>query len=158
MVFKLFKKKERFGLPEKGEIDIPPTPPLMQEEYPELPTFPTFEEEKTEGAGEKKDLTISAVDEMERQAIRGVEGELGEREELKLTKPIFVEARLYKAVMDDVGVLRNVLKDSADMLQTMSDLKDDKEKNYGVWHKQIEDIQRKLIYADNSLFGKKSRS
>ena len=154
MVFKLFKKKRKLNLPERGEIDVPPAP-LLQEESVELPTFPTFEEEMAEESKIKEDVTPSAVEDMERQAIKSVEGELWERDDLKLTKPIFIEARLYKAVIDDIGVLKNVLKDSADMLQTMSDLKDDREKNYGVWHKQIEDIQRKLIYADNSLFSKR---
>ena len=157
MSFKLFKKKQKLELFGKGDIDVPPAPPLLQEESVELPTFPTFEEEKNEASTNIKEKNISTAEEMESQAIREVEDELGERETLELTKPLFIEARLYKAVMDDVGVLRNTLKDNADTLQTINDLKDDKEKNYGIWHKQIEDVQRKLIYADNSLFGKKSR-
>ena len=147
MAFNLFKKKKKGPkMMEKPDIDIPPV--SMPEESMELPTFPTPEEMESP----KKE---SAVDEMERQAIRGVESELGERGEMELTRPIFIEAKLYKAVMDDVGVLKNILKDNTDRLQTISNLKDSREKSYGTWHKQIEDIQRKLIYADNTLFSKK---
>ncbi|MBW2992122.1 hypothetical protein KY345_02800 [Candidatus Woesearchaeota archaeon] len=148
MVFNLFRKKKKAIGP---EIDIPPAPPSMPEESVELPTFPTPEEARPA----PKMPASSAVEEMEKKAIKGVEEELGEREELELTKPIFIEAKLFKGVMDDIGVLRNVLKDGADRMQQISDLRDDREKNYGIWHKQIEDIQRKLIYADNVLFSKK---
>lgn len=152
MVFDLFKKKKKgLDLPEKSEIDIPPAPPMMPEESVELPTFPT--PEATEPI--KPESAMPSVEKMEASAIKGVEGELGEREDLELVRPIFIEANLYKGVMDDVGVLKSVLKDSTNRLQRIGELKDDREKNYGLWHKQIEDIQRKLIYADNSLFGKK---
>lgn len=152
MAFSLFKKKKKgLELPEKSDIDIPPAAPAMPEESVELPTFPAVEEAEPPVPAKPS----SPVEDMEKQAIKGVEEELGERESLELKKPIFIEAKLYKGVMDDIGVLKSVLKDSNDSLQKIGDLKDDREKNYGVWHKQIEDIQRKLIYADNSLFGKK---
>jgi hypothetical protein len=156
MVFALFKKKKKdMGLPGKADIDIPPIPMgSMPEESIELPTFPSLEEfEKPK----KKEAAPSSVNEMEELAVKEVEDELEERGGLELTTPIFVEASFYKGVMDDLGVLKNVLKDSSDRLQMISDLRDDKEKNYNIWHKQIEDIQKKLIYADNSLFGKKPR-
>ena len=148
MVFNLFKKKKKTlsGLDRTG-LDIPPV--SMTEEDIDLPTFPSSEDI------EMPKSRTSEIGAMETEAIKDVESQLGEREDLELKKPIFVEAKLYKGVMDDVGVLKTVLKDSTDRLQTISDLKDSREKNYGVWHKQIEDIQRKLIYTDNVLFGKK---
>lgn len=155
MVFEIFRKKKRsIGMPMRADIETPPIPMISgDDETLELPTFPTFEEVEKPRRKEK----ISDVDEIERVAMKDVESELDERENLELTTPIYVEAKLYKGVMDDLGVLRNVLKDSADRMQTISDLRDDREKNYGVWHKQIDDIQRKLIYADNTLFSKKVR-
>jgi hypothetical protein len=153
MVFEIFRKKKRsIGMPARADIEIPPIPMISGAEEPlELPTFPTLEEAEKPGKRE----AISDVDEIERLAIKDVEEELEERENPELTTPIYVEARLYKGVMDDLGVLRNVLKDSADRLQMISDLMDDREKHYNIWHKQIDDIQRKLIYADNTLFSKK---
>ena len=156
MVFNLFKKKgKNTDLSGKAEIDIPPIPARsMSEESIELPTFPSLEEfEKPK----KREASPSSVDEVEKQAINDVEEEMEERGSLELTTPIFVEAKFYRGVMDDLGVLRNVLKDSSDRLQMISDLRDDREKNYNIWHKQIEDIQKKLIYADSSLFVKKVR-
>ena len=158
MAFNLFKKKRKsLELPGKSELDIPPVP-SMPEKAVELPTFPTLEESRAEAKAESpkmKEKPMPKVEEFERSAVRKVEEEVGDREGLELTKPIFIDAKLYKGVMDDIGVLKNVLKDSADSLVKISDLKDDREKNYSIWHKQIEDIQKKLIYADNTLFSKK---
>lgn len=158
MVFKLFRKrKEEFEFPEKGEIEVPPAPPAIPEEPAELPTFPSVEEPEVEVKEKEPEMVEeapSSVEEMEKESISGVKESLEEREGLELTKPLFIEAKLYKGIIDDISVLKNTLKDSADELMKMGDLKDDREKNYSVWHKQIEDIQRKLIYVDNSLFGK----
>jgi hypothetical protein len=155
MGFNLFKKKSKgIALPGKEDIDFPPAPlGIGSDDSVELPTFPSLEDFDRP----RKRGSSPEVEEIEKQAVKDVEGELGERGSLELTTPIFVEARLYKGVMDDLGVLKNVLKDSTDRLQMISDLRDDREKNYGVLHKQIEDIQRKLIYADNTLFSKKIR-
>jgi hypothetical protein len=153
MVFEIFRKKKKStGMPAKADLDAPPSSEFSAAEEPlELPTFPVLEDIEKPSRGE----SVSDVDYIEREAVGEVEGELGEREGLELTTPIFVEAKLYKGVISDLTTLRNVIKDSVDRLQTISDLRDDREKNYDVWHKQIEDIQKKLIYADNSLFSKK---
>lgn len=144
MAFNLFKKrKKEFEFPEKSDIEIPPAPSSIPEEDAELPTFPSAEE-----------AAPSTIEDVEKDAVRSVEESLEERESLELKKPLFIEARLYKGIIDDIGVLKTALKDNADKLTKISNLKDDREKNYSFWHKQIEDIQRKLIYADDSLFGK----
>lgn len=152
MGFKLFKKKSKgIGLMGKSDVDTPPISP-MEEESVELPTFPSAEEVKS---SKPKEKDTSAVEKLEMGAVKGVEEELGERDDLELVRPIFIEAKLYRGVMDDVGVLKTVLKNNTESLTKIGDLKDDRERNYNKWHKQIEDIQRKLIYADNVLFGKK---
>jgi hypothetical protein len=152
MVFDIFRKKKKSaGMPAKADLDMPPSAGFSATEEPlELPTFPTLEEYEKPGKKEAAD-----VDDIEKEAIEEVEGELEGREDFELKTPIFVEAKLYKGVIDDLTTLRNVLKDGADRLQTISDIRDDREKNYNIWHKQIEDIQKKLIYADSSLFSKK---
>jgi|GEM_PF-3581254 len=159
MAFNIFRKKDKaIGMPKRSELDIPPLP--IESEDVELPTFPSMEdfekkpEIKAKPASKQKGKALHSVEDIEKEAVKEVEGELGEREELELKRPLFIEAKLYKGVMDDIGILKTKLKDSTDMLQKMSDLKDDREKSYSVWHKQIEDIQRKLMYADNSLFRK----
>jgi hypothetical protein len=152
MVFDIFRKKKKStGMPAKVDLDMPPSAGISEAEEPlELPTFPTLEEYEKPGKGE-----VSDVEDIEREAIGEVESELEGRGDIELKTPIFIEAKLYKGVIDDLTTLRNVLKDGADRLQTISDIRDDREKNYGICHKQIEDIQKKLIYADNSLFSKK---
>lgn len=161
MAFGLFKKiKKEFEFPERAEIEVPPTPLSIPKEEPfEFPMFPSAEEDKIGAKAEKpkKEVAPPTVENIEEEAVSSVKEGLEERESLELAKPLFIEGRLYKGMIDDIGVLKNTLKNSSDELMKIGDLKDDREKSYSVWHKQMEDIQRKLIYIDNILFGK-SRS
>jgi hypothetical protein len=163
MAFNLFKrKKKEFDFPEGTDIDIPPAPPSIHEEAFELPTFPSIEEFDVEKAvgqkpkrAKKTEIATSDIEEIERNAISAVQDNLEERENLELKTPLFVEANLYKGVIDDLGVLKAKLKDNADRLLTLGGLTEDKEKTYSVLQKQTEDMQRKLIYVDNTLFSKR---
>ena len=81
-----------------------------------------------------------------------VSGELEERDELKLRKPIFVYLDSYKEIMKEINVTQNTLKEGADSLSRVSDFKEDEDKEFKKWESHIKDIQRKLIYADKTLF------
>lgn len=155
MAFNIFKKKKAFDFPEKGDIEAPPVPPSLTEE-PELPEFPSMEAEevkveaKPEAPKEEK-APEPSVEEVEDKAVKAVEKDLEEAHE---AKPLFIEAKLYKGVLDEIGQIKNSLKDNEGILDKLADFKDDSEKNYNAWHKQVEDIQKKLIFVDRTLFNK----
>ncbi len=141
------EKKEGFEFPEKEDLDIPPAPPSVTEEPTELPSFPV-KEEKVEVP------EISPVDEAEDEAVQIVKEGLEERESLELAKPLYIKYKMYKAMLDEVSQIKIILKESEDTLTRLADFKDDEDKEFAKWRRELDDIQRKLIYADKVLFGK----
>lgn len=158
------------------ELGISPTP-TMEELPEELPTFPTPEEIPKElhkdlpeelpselpedlpkelseiEAGLKEELPeeelASFAKEEERRAY---EIEKEELEEKVPVKPIFVKADLFKGVIDEISSIRRKLKEVDDASTTLADLENDEQREFERWHIILEDIQKKLIFTDKSLF------
>jgi len=139
-------KKESFDFPEKEELDIPPAPPSVGEEFEGFPS--------AQPSSKEMSFDESPVDEVEEEAVKVVREGLQERGSLELTKPLFVRYRYYKAMLDEVGQLKIILKEAEDTLDRMEDFKEDEDKEFAKWRRELDDIQRKLIYVDKTLFGK----
>lgn len=135
------KEKDSFKFPSKEELDIPPAPSLRGTHHDEVPQFPMEAEEP------------EPMQHFEREAVKIEEAELEERDNLSLGKPIFIRSDLFKAMMDEVGVIKTTLKENEQIIGRVGDFKGDEDKEFDKWHNQILDIQRKLIYAEKTLFG-----
>lgn len=140
-------KRESFDFPEREELDIPPAPPSVGDEFG---NFPSAELSSEDLSFEEE----TPVEEVEDEAVRVVSNDLKSRESLEITKPIFVRYKLYKAMLDDVGQLKIILKEAEDTLDRMEDFKEDEDKEFLKWRRELDDIQRKLIFVDKTLFGK----
>ena len=139
-----FKSKKKVGFPEKKELEIPPAPPTKEE----LPSFPSPEEIPEV----KEEKAPSVVEKREGYAIKTQQEELEEREDLTLRKPIFVYLDMYKEMINEIGLTLTTLKESSDSLARVAEFKEDEDKEFNKWGTQIKDIQRKLTYADKTLF------
>ncbi len=144
-----FKAKKRTEFPEKKGLIIPPAPSTKEE----LPVFPSPEE--VPRIKEVPKSGLSPLEKAEKDAIITQEEELGEREELSLKKPIFVYIDAYKEMMKEVTSMSNTLKESEDGLIRVAQFKEDEDNEFKRWESHIKDIQRKLTYADKTLFGSK---
>ena len=145
------KKKKQEGPTISEELEVPAAPPTSEE----LPEFPSEAAPKVKKA--EKEVEIVSKDVVEKEegyAIQLQKGELGEREELK-PKPIFVDLQLYKDMLDEVGLIKSVLKENEDALARVAEFKQDEDKEFKKWQDQLLDVQRKLIFADKTLFGLK---
>ena len=137
------KKRMEAEIPERIEMEIPPAPPKKEE----LPSFPVPKE-----IPQKRE--ISPVEKIEERAVKSQQEELGERDELKLKKPIFVDLDLYKEMINEITLINSNLKEGKDSLSRMDEFSEDEDKEFSKWENSIKDIQKKLIYADKTLFGK----
>ena len=133
------KKRMETRMPERRELEIPPAPPKKEE----LPTFPI-----------PKKRVVSPVEKIEEEAVKSQQEELEEREELKLRKPIFVDLDLYKEMINEITLINSTLKEGKDSLARMDEFREDEDKEFSKWENSIKDIQKKLIYADKTLFAK----
>ncbi|MBW2980231.1 hypothetical protein KY360_02335 [Candidatus Woesearchaeota archaeon] len=119
----------RRGMPKPRIPERLGMPPITEEAAPMPPSFEAVEEQ------------IS----MEERAAMGPPKQ----------GPIFIRADNYKDVLDELNVARNMVKESGVIFAGISDLSSISEQAYERWRLCLQDIERKLLYVDKSLFGKR---
>ena len=144
--FRRFKKKE---IPGKG-LDVPPAPSTAEE----LPSPKEVASIKAVKEAVEKPRP-SSMEQMEARIVEKQKEELGEREELKLKKPIFISAESFKAMLEEIGLTKSILKENEDIITRVGEFKEDQDKEFNKWESQFKDMQKKLIYIDKVLFGLK---
>lgn len=155
-IFKFLKKEKEIG----EDLEIPPAPPIKEA----LPTFAEKEVKVIKEAVEKprpppKPKVRVAPPPKER--IVGVEEAaviaqrrlLAERERLELTKPIFIDVGIFRDVIDEIALIQNTLKETSDSLSRLDEFREDENKEFRRWQSDMQDVQKKLIYVDKTLFG-----
>ena len=146
--FRRFKKKELQG---KG-LEVPPAPSTT-EELPSPKEIASIKAVKE--AVEKPRPIPPPMERMEERAVEEQKEELEEREELKLTKPLFIPAESFKAVLEEIGLAKGILKENEDIMERMAESKEYQDKEFNKCESQFKDMQKRLIFVDKALFGLK---
>ena len=108
---------------------VPPMPKVAEEVPPKMPSFEAVEEQ------------ISQEEEAKMEGpARG---------------PLFIRADNYKYVLDELNVARNIAKESSEIFAGINDISASSEQEYEHWRVCLEDVERKMLYVDKSLFGKR---
>jgi len=151
-IFKFLKKEGEPG----EDLEIPPAPPIKEA----LPTFSEKEVKAIKEAVEKKPRAKEKVLappekilDIEEAAVAAQRRLLGRREHLELTKPLFVDVDVFRNIVDEIALVQNTLKEAKDSLTRLDEFKEDEDKEYKRWLNDIQDVQKKLIYVDKTLFG-----
>ena len=139
------KKKEakKFEFPSKAALEAPPKPPVA--DVGELPEVPEPHEEQAAPAVEEYEVPEQAA-EPEREVHR--------EDVIEVTpkKPIFVKVELYRNLLNEVSIAGTTLRESESSLVRLSHVRAEEDNEFDKWQKQVNDIQRKLIFVDKSLF------
>lgn len=131
----------------KVDIEVPSAPP-SEEELPEFPS-PAKESRKDAKAAVEKKSEAKRVEEL---AVRSEKQELHKMEQHEVKKPIFVKIDAYKDMTDEIGLIKTNLKEAEDLVKRVAEFKEDEDKEFNKWQDQLNDIQKKLIFADKILF------
>lgn len=67
-------------------------------------------------------------------------------------RPIYVEVDDYRRVLDYVGEIKNNIKTSENTLNDLETLRGKKDKEFEHWRNALEDVERKLLFVDKTLF------
>jgi hypothetical protein len=150
-----------FGLsrPEIPDFSRPIAPkPELKSVAPEDFGSAIFEEDSTE-------MHIpEPVAPMTEEHFQGISPALRQIEEVELarevrkpviTKPLFVKADDYKSILGAMSVIKVKIEDSEKILNDLNELKNLKDKSFEKWRTELEDIQRKLLYVDKTLYEKR---
>jgi hypothetical protein len=138
-------KEKKMEAPKR--LEIPPAPPTEEE----LPEFPSLKEKPEVRTAKQR---ISTVERVERESVKKEEEELKRFERGPEVKPVFVRVGAFKDVTDEIMLITNILKESEDTIIRVAEFKEDEDKEFRKWENSLKDIQQKLIFADQSLFGK----
>ena len=169
---RFLKKKEELKSAD-DELDIPPAPPSiegdlglepLEEELPkppELPELPEIEEEMGKEVEEKtpeipsfKPERFVSLEKMERSSVREEKKILKEVHEHKVTRPIFVKISRYKYVLDEIETIKSYLDNLESASIRLDGLMGDKDRKFEKWNEHFKDLQKKLVFVDNTLFAK----
>lgn len=154
------KKKEKKGVIRPvPEFEFPILPPeedlLGEEEELEIPSPPSFTEDVTETI--KRAAEDETHGEMPTEGIEEMPlpefGEIEKKLKLKPRKAIYVKINRYKNILGELRLTRNRLSEADDALMRVAELKIYKDKEFEKWRESLEDLQRKLIFVDRTIFG-----
>ncbi len=142
-MFNLFKKKK--------ELKIP-SPPSAES----LPSFPTPKDieklspEELEAALKKE--PVDALEAHKKRVVEKEKLEITDTREHIVTKPIFIHAPTYKALIDEVAQMKSLMGEAEDIVETLDSFKEDQDRAFRSWQSVVKDIHEKLIYIDETLF------
>jgi hypothetical protein len=69
-----------------------------------------------------------------------------------INRPLFVKSDNFQKVLGRIKTAKESLKSCEDHLYAINDMKAKEDNKLKLWKSKLEDIQRKLIYVDKSLF------
>jgi hypothetical protein len=67
-------------------------------------------------------------------------------------KPLFIRTDRYKQTKRNIDLTRNSIKNTEESIFRMENLKSNQDSEFELFHRKIEDVQRKLIYTDRTIF------
>lgn len=129
-------------------------PPEISEEMPKSPEFPRFEEKVKPLPSQKltppPHRARHPISQMERATIREEKHVL--MHETTPSKPIYLEVENFKEIKRSATLIKNDLRNADEILVKLQDIKENKDKKFNKWQKTMEDIQKKMIFMDKTLF------
>jgi hypothetical protein len=136
--------------PKEGPT-IPPPRPEMPSIPPEMPE-PAIPEPRMQ-APPRPRIAPEILQRFEREQYEEEKEELEELEKRGYTgKPIYVLMSQYKQIIADVNEARNILKTAEENALNLNNIKNKADKEFLTWRNQMEDVQRKIIFIDKTLF------
>ena len=71
-----------------------------------------------------------------------------DREEM----PVFVRIEDYKEVISIMGMIKEKIEEAKEKLGKLNDLKNEEDAEIELWHTGLEEVERKVLFVDKTLF------
>jgi len=127
----------------KDFVSSQPSKPFLHKMPKEFEPLPPFEKEES---FETKPLFRREVKSMDRP----IHFKLHE----EVRKPLFIKTDQFRDAKKSVGIMKSKLNEADEITYRMDNLKEDQDSQLELFHKKIEDVQRKLVYIDKTIFEK----
>jgi hypothetical protein len=136
----------------KRDMELPPMPPIpdLKEFEDDLPPVPDLDELEDD-LPPLREIGLKEFPKPEFTKIKEDRAELIQ-EKKRVTGPIFVNVSSYRDAINCINTIKNKIKESEDCLQKLDEIKNSKDKYFEQFRSRLEDLQRKSLYVDKSLF------
>lgn len=132
--------------PEPARQARPLFPEVKKEPPTELPEFPKV--------ARRKPMPPKIVEEVEEKEYELEKRELEEMKK-RIPKPVFIEINDFKEVMEFLGQIKNELKNGDGIMYKLNEIKGMQDKKYDSWKNTMQDLERKFIYVEKTIFERK---
>lgn len=132
----------------KPEVPHPPTIQKPEIQHPPIPQIP-----KREPVSIPHDIKSQLFKRYEQEQYEEEKEEITELEKRDYTgKPLYILISQYKHVLAEVNEARNILKTAEENVMNLNTIKNKTDKEFGAWRQAVEDMQRRIIFIDKTLF------
>lgn len=132
----------------KKEMKLESLPPLRFPELPStMPEFPAYERTTMKEAAAIKEAVVPS--ELKPLPIRRQEETFPEA---KPQQPLFIKVDAYNEVLDTLATIRSKIVDASHMLDELTRLKEEEDKELTAWHSDLSAIKEKLMLVDQKMF------
>ncbi len=147
------------------KYDIPPPP---DELLPQMPGKPLFRGDVApiRGGSKREHPAMPKMPPAEEFMLRKpmpempkLSPEMGNLRQESMPKareniePIFIEIGDYQAILERSKKIKNTLKGAEESVMRLGNIKAEEERIISEWKKQIEDVEKKITYVDEAVFG-----
>lgn len=66
--------------------------------------------------------------------------------------PVYVRIDEYKDVLDVMNLIKSKIAEAKETLAKLNDLKNEEDAELDLWHTSLEEVERKVDFADKALF------
>ncbi len=146
-------------MPEVKDIDMPDFPKFKEiGEMPEIPTEPEMSHQTlaTPASPEQTAHAVLNKETPEREYQHMQKSRLFHHERKAWEKParrdVYVRVDKFKAALDDISMIRASVRKSDEALMRLESIKNSKDRSFDKVKLSLEDLQKKLIFIDKTLF------
>lgn len=157
----------KFDFPEMGTKtdEWAEVPKDLPDKMPDLPKFPEAEQQATAPVQQPSDPIIAAAQPIElpkpedQQSMpayhrprRIFHRERDEYSEKPVRKELYVRVDKFRNTLDNINAIKDDLRKSEDILIKFESLKNSRDSMFDRAKSALDDLQRKLIFMDKTLF------
>lgn len=66
--------------------------------------------------------------------------------------PVYVRIEEYKDVLDVMNLIKSKIAEAKETLAKLNDIKNEEDAELELWHTNLEEVERKVDFADKALF------
>lgn len=175
-----FPSEQQVGLKEAQEHEKEIKETEIPEELPPIEEVPTYEDEflPTSDVEQSKEKRIEEMPNppqqpelkpQEQEIKQDIEPESQSIEQPKIqetnypekqqpivrnNQPVFIKVSKYKEVLAEISAIRSRLNQSLKTLTRVKEIKNPEDNEFNQWKEKLEDIERKILYIDKTIFEK----